>query len=111
MIFTISRRSYYVFQCKTVLRREEIVEALSYPHTPLRFVWGYREEASPRPEPERVSCEKSVRLPYGYMSRRDILFVTPHKAAGRSVGYVKCGVSLRSANVMCTEGPDKPAAK
>ena len=45
------------------------------------------------------------------MSRRDSLSVTPQKAAGRSVGYVKCGVSLRSANVMCTEEPDKPAAK
>jgi hypothetical protein len=70
-----------------------------------------REAASPRPEPEWVSCLKSVRLLYGYMSRRDILSVTPHKAAGRSVGYVKCGIPLRSANGMCTEGPDKPAAK
>ena len=32
MIFSISRRSYYVFQCKTALRREEVVVAS---HTPI----------------------------------------------------------------------------
>ncbi|MBO2526180.1 MAG: hypothetical protein CW341_10895 [Bacteroidetes bacterium] len=32
VIFTISRRSYYMFQCKTALRREEIVVAS---HTPI----------------------------------------------------------------------------
>ena len=41
VIFTISRRSYYVFQCKTVLRREEIVVASHIPILRYRSIWGY----------------------------------------------------------------------
>ncbi|MBR4535741.1 MAG: hypothetical protein IKO62_03695, partial [Bacteroidales bacterium] len=68
---------------------------------------GGLSEAGTRADVMREECQTTLRV----MSRRDILSVTPHKAAGRSVGYEKCGISLRSANVMCTEGPDKPAAK
>ena len=38
VIFTISRRSYYVFQCKIALRREEIVVAS---HTPYSAIAPY----------------------------------------------------------------------
>ena len=74
VIFTISRRIYYVFQRKRALRREEIVVASHAPILRYRSVWGYRKVASPRPEPEQESCSEECKITLRvYVSKRQSL--------------------------------------